>query len=141
MAGGWGVAVLGRGHQPRRAARTTEPTWGQLEGTGGRDQATSHLGLSVQVGCAEAVPELWVLLFHKELREGMHTFPDQGLRRLLRPCSHHCPQDWCQASGQRAPFSLRHWRKQLGPLGETLFLGKHHSTDLLALAVFANIIE
>lgn len=46
MAGGWGVAVLGRGHQPRRGARTTEPTWGQLEGTGDRDKATSHLGLS-----------------------------------------------------------------------------------------------
>lgn len=77
---GW---VLGRGHQPRRGACTAEPTWGHLEGTGGWDQATGHLGLSVQVGCAEAVSELLALPFHKELRGGMHRFPDHGLRRLL----------------------------------------------------------
>ena len=124
MVVGW---VLGRGHQPRRGACTTEPTWGHLEGTGGRDQAIGHLGLSVQVGCAEAVSELLALPFHKELREGTHTFPDQGLRCLLRLPAGLVPRE--QAEGPVLSATLEEavratWRDLMGsalsPMGSML---------------------
>lgn len=59
---GPGVVVSpGRGHQPRRGACTTEPTWGHLEG---QVPGPGHRppGLSVQ-GCTGCIWSFWPASF------------------------------------------------------------------------------
>lgn len=73
---GWGS--WGGGISPEEEHVPGSPPGDTWRGQGGRDQATSHLGLSVQVGRAQAVSELLALPFHKEFRERQAHVPRPG---------------------------------------------------------------